>query len=138
MNTGAEFVPAGVNATVPFVPVAVTVCVCAPSADPVNVSAPTVVADPVKVSAGTVRFGAVALHALAVEVPCAMLVAAQLPLVAVAALLPSGVMLTVLFVPAGVPALTALVVAELPAKTSAGTVPAFPVNTGAATPPVGV
>src|SRR5258708_20209508 len=45
---------------------------------------------------------------------------------------------TVPFVPAGVPALTALVVAELPVKVSAGTVPEDPVNDGAATVPAGV
>lgn len=91
--TGHATVPDGVKDTVPFVPVAVRVCVCVASAEPVNVSA------------GTVRFGAVALQAVVDPVPAAILVAAQLPEVAVAPL-----------VPAGVPALTALVVAELPVK----------------------
>ena len=72
------------------------------TAEPVNVSAGTVVLDPVNVSAGTVRFGAVALHAFAVLVPCAILVAAQLPVVAVAEFVPSGVIVTVPFVPAAV------------------------------------
>jgi hypothetical protein len=65
-------------------------------------------AEPVKVSAGTVRFGAVALQAVVEPVPAAMLVAAQLPEVAVAALVPAGVPalvapdVAVPFVPAGV------------------------------------
>ncbi len=104
---GHAIVPAGVKAAVPFVPVAVKVCVCVERADPV------------KVWAVTVRFGAVALQAVNDPVPAAMLVAAQLPLVALAP-----------FVPAGVPPLTALVVADDPVKTCAGTVPADPENAG--------
>jgi len=77
--------------------------------DPVKVSAGTVVLDPVNVSAGTVRFGAVALQALAVLVPWAILVAAQLPVVAVAAFDPSGVMVTEAFDPSGVIVTLALV-----------------------------
>ena len=69
---------------------------------------------PVKVSAGTVRLGAVALQAVVEPVPAAMLVAAQLPLVAVAA-----------FVPCGVPALVPLVAwLDVPVNTGAVTVPA--------------
>ena len=121
------FVPAGVKLAVPFVPVAVRVWVCVASAEPV------------KVCAVTVRLGAVALQAVVEPVPAAILVAAQFPEVAEAPL-----------VPAGVPALTAEVVAlepvkvwagtvpAVPVKVSAGTVPAFPVNVGAATLPVGV
>ena len=40
--TGHATVPAGVKLTVLFVPLAVRVCVCVPSADPVKVSAGTV------------------------------------------------------------------------------------------------
>ena len=86
-------------------------------------------AAPVKISAGTVRLGAVALQAVVAPVPAAMLVAAQLPLVAVAAFVPVGVpalvapLVVLVFVPAGVPALTADVVAELPVKVGAATVP---------------
>ena len=65
------------------------------------------------------RFGAVALHAVVDPVPAAMLVAAQFPEVAEAPL-----------VPAGVPAVTALVVADEPVNTWAGTVPALPANVG--------
>ena len=104
---GHATVPAGVNAAVAFVPVAVSVCVCVASAEPV------------KTSAGTVRFGAVAFAAVNDPVPAAMFVAALLPLVVVAA-----------FVPPGVPALTALDVADDPVKTSAGTVPALPEKVG--------
>ncbi len=114
VNAAVLLVPEGVKAAVLFVPVAVVVCVCPARAEPVKVSAPTVVDDPVKVSAGTVRFGAVALHAVVEPVPAAMLVAAQLPLVAVAPLEPRGVIDTVAFVPAGVPALTELEVTEFP------------------------
>lgn len=39
---GHAFVPEGVKDTVPLVPVAVSVCVCVPRADPVNVGAATV------------------------------------------------------------------------------------------------
>ena len=49
---GHATVPEGVNDTVPFDPVAVVVCVCVASAEPVNVSA------------GTVRLGAVAFALL--------------------------------------------------------------------------
>ena len=105
VKAAVEFVPAGVNAAVLFVPVAVTVWRCVASWLPVNVSA------------GTVRFGAVVLHALSEPVPAAIAVDAQLPVVAVAP-----------FVPAGVPAVTALVFADEHVKVSAGTVPAFPVK----------
>jgi hypothetical protein len=84
-------------------------------------------AEPVNAWAVTVRFGAVALQAVAEPVPAAMFVVAQFPEVALAP-----------FVPAGVPALTAELVAEEPVKTSAGTVPGVPVNVGAATVPAGV
>jgi len=104
---GHATVPAGVKLAVPLVPVAVTVWVWPAMAEPVNTWAVTV------------RFGAVALQAVVEPVPAAMLVAAQFPLVALAPL-----------VPAGVPALLELVVAELPVKISAGTVPADPANVG--------
>ena len=71
-------------------------------------------AEPANVSAGTVRFGAVALQAVVDPVPAAILVAAQLPDVAVA-----------LFVPAGVPAPVELVVSLAPE------------NVGTLLPPVG-
>lgn len=58
---------------------------------------------PVNVSAGTVRFGAVVLQAVSEPVPAAIAVEAQLPEVAVAP-----------FVPAGVPPLVELVVADEP------------------------
>ena len=70
---------------------AVSVCVCPAKALPVNVSA------------GTVRFGAVVLQAVSEPVPAAIAVEAQLPEVAVAP-----------FVPAGVPPLVELVVADEP------------------------
>jgi hypothetical protein len=84
-----------------------SVCVCAEpaplvTAEPVKVSAGTVVLEPVNVSAGTVRLGAVALQAVFEPVPCEMLVAAQLPVVAVAEFVPKGVTVTVPFVPAAV------------------------------------
>lgn len=104
---GHATVPAGVKAAVPFVPVAVNVWVWPERADPV------------KVCAVTVRLGAVALQAVVDPVPAAILVAAQFPLVALAP-----------FVPAGVPAETELVVAELPVNVCAGTVPEFPVKVG--------
>lgn len=107
---GHATVPEGVNDTVPFDPVAVVVCVCVASAEPVNVSA------------GTVRLGAVAFAAVSDPVPAAIFVAAVFPLVVVAP-----------FVPAGVPALTALDVTELPVNVSAGTVPLEPANVGTPT-----
>ena len=55
------------------------VCVCAANAEPVNVCAVTV------------KFGAVPLHAVVEPVPAAIFVAAQLPEVADAALVPAGV-----------------------------------------------
>ena len=79
-------------------------------------------AEPVNTCAVTVRFGAVALQAFSDPVPAAMFVAAQLPDVALAPL-----------VPAGVPPLTALVVAEDPVNVCAGTVPALPVKAGTPT-----
>lgn len=108
---GQAFVPAGVKLAVPFVPVAVRVCVCVAKADPVNVSAGTV-------------------NELPGETPPIVENAPAL----VPALLPVTVaIVTVPFVPAGVPALTALVVADEPVNTSAGTVPADPVNPGTPT-----
>ncbi len=114
-----------------MVPVAVVACACVASADPVNVGAATVPvnvaacpvnvsagtvplepvnvcvcvasAEPVKVCADTVRFGAVALQAVVAPVPAAMLVAAQLPDVALAPFVPAGVPAVIAaFVPAGV------------------------------------
>ena len=100
MKVPAAMVGTGVgHATVP---VGVTVCVWVARSDPV------------KASAGTVMFGAVALQAVVEPVPAAMFVAAQLPLVAVAPL-----------VPAGVPPLVALVVSDAPE------------NVGTLEPPVG-
>ncbi len=105
---GHATVPAGVNAAVPFVPVAVRVWVWVASADPV------------KVSAGTV-------NELPGETPPMVENAPAL----VPALLPVTVAtLAVPLVPAGVPALTAEVVAELPVKVCAGTVPLAPVKAG--------
>lgn len=93
---GQATVPEGVTVPVAFVPVAVSVCVCVPRAEPVNVCAETA------------RLGAVALQAFAAPVPIRTLVAAQLPVVALAP-----------FVPAGVPPLTAELVALDPVKTCA-------------------
>lgn len=169
-----------------LVPVAVVVCWCVPKADPVNVSAGTVPADPVKTSAdvtlddpdnvgtpaghaivgevsvplcpsaGTVRFGAVALQAFAAPVPINTLVAAQLPVVAVArftkepmaiaplvgtpaghAIVPSGVTVPVAFVPTGVKLTVPFVPAGVPAETSELAI-LLPVKVGAVFVPVGV
>lgn len=54
VNAGAEFVPAGVKAAVPFVPVAVSVWVCVARADPVKICAATVLEEPVNVGAACV------------------------------------------------------------------------------------
>lgn len=105
--TGHATVPSGVNAAVPFVPAAVTECVCVAKAEPVNTCAVTT------------KAGAVALQAVVDPVPAAMLVAAQLPDVADAPL-----------VPAGVPPDVAPLVTEEPVNVWAGTVPAEPVNAG--------
>ena len=53
-------------------------------------------------------------------------------------IVPNGVIVTVPFVPLGVPALTADVVVELPVKVSAGIVPEFPVNVKALLVPDGI
>ncbi len=113
VKAAVPFVPAGVKLAVPFVPVAVKVCVCVASAEPVNVSAGTI-------------------NELPGDTPPMVENAPAL----VPALLPVTVAtVTVPFVPAGVPAETALVVAELPVKVSAGTVPAEPVKVSAGTVP---
>lgn len=157
------------------VPLGVRVCVCVGKAEPVKVSAGTVpgdpvnvsagtvpalpvnvsagtvcvcvaIAEPVNVSAGTVRFGDVALQAVVDPVPAAMFVAAQFPLVAVAAFVPAGVpadvaplvavpfvpagvKLTVPFVPAGVKLTVPFVPAGVPALT-ADVAPADPLKVG--------
>ena len=139
MNVGTEFVPLGVKLAVPFVPVAVRVCVCVANAEPVKTSAGTVPALPVKVSAGTVNELPGDEPPIVLNAP--LLVPALLPeTVATLAvpLVPAGVNETVPFVPAGVPALTALVVALLPVNVCAGTVHTEPVKVGAVTVPAGV
>lgn len=110
--TGHEIVCAG-PVTVPLVPAAVTLCVCAASAAVL----PLMVIDEL---VGTPT-GHEATWAGPVTVP----------------LVPTGVKLTVPLVPAGVPALTAEVFAELPVKTGAATVPVG-VNAAVAFVPAGV
>lgn len=73
----SNWVPVKVGAVT--LPVAVVVCECVPRAAPV------------KVCAETVNAGAVALQAVVDPVPAAILVAAQFPVVALAALVPAGV-----------------------------------------------
>lgn len=128
------------------------VWVCVPSALPANVGTPAgheiTCAGPVTVPfvpAGVPALTALVVAELPVNVSAGTVPALPLNVgtpagqeIAGALFVPSGVTVEVPLVPAGVPPLVALVVAELPVKVSAGTVPGVPLNAGAATVPAGV
>ena len=112
-DAGQATLPAGVKLAVALVPAAVTLWLCEPIAVPVNVSA------------GTVAFPA---DVETVSPP--IRVAAAVPLLLVVNFVPVIGSDAVPFVPAGVPALTAVVLTAEPVNVSPGTVPAVPVNAG--------
>lgn len=143
-NPGVEFVgtaaghvivPDGVKDTVPFDPMAVSVCACVANADPVNTCVWVASAEPVNVGVCATAFATPPVVLESAPVASALIVPAGVPAVIEA------------FVPAGVPAVTAEDVALEPVNACAGTVPDAPVKTGtlagqvipgAVTVPVGV
>ena len=115
VNAGAEFVPDGVS-----------VCVCVPSAEPVNVGAANVIV----------------FAPRAIVVPASAVIVG-VPLLLVVNLVPVAAAVVVAFVPAGVPAETADVTcAEVPVKVGAATDPVrvacVPVKLGVEIVPAGV